>query len=129
MICSRRALLGGMGLAGLGVLAPALTGCSSEPEQLVIAASQVPLGSGVIAGGYVVTQLTEGEFITYNARCPHADVQVTSVSGDQIHCKPHDAWFDAATGAPISGPTEDSMTTVPVVRDGDDLVVGFAPAK
>lgn len=127
MICSRRAVISGMGLASLAVLSPALVSCSSgEPDQLTIPASEVPVGSGVIAGGYVITQLVEGEFAAFNARCPHADVQVSSVEGTQIHCKPHDAWFDAETGEPISGPTDKPMTAVPVVRNGDELVVGVA---
>lgn len=127
MICSRRAVISGMGLASLAVLSPALVSCSSgDLDQLTIPASEVPVGTGVIAGGYVITQLVEGEFQAFNARCPHADVQVTSVEGARIHCKPHDAWFDAATGDPISGPTQDSMTTVPVVHDGDQLIVGVA---
>ncbi len=72
MLCSRRAVLGGMGLA---VLSPALVACSGDPEQLTISISDVPVGSGVIAGGYVITQPVAGTFEAFDARCPHANVE------------------------------------------------------
>lgn len=121
-VCSRRILLAG--LAGLGV-AGSLVGCGTPaPEQTTIDVAEVPVGSGIITAGFVVLQPTAGEFLAYDARCPHADVLVTSVDSAGIHCRIHDAWFDAATGDAISGPTTEAMTAVPVRRDGDLLTVG-----
>lgn len=125
-ICSRRALLNGIGLGGLSVLgAGALTACGpGEPGQVSIETALVPVGSGVIAEGYVILQPEAGSFHAFDARCPHADVLVTSVEADAIACRYHEATFDLASGEPIAGPAETGLIAAPVRVDGDLLVIG-----
>ena len=74
---------------------------------------------------------TIGAFLN---RCPHARWPLDTFDGrflftpeGTLICAAHSAVFDAITGACLGGPGQGlSLTQVPIVRDGDEVIVGEA---
>ena len=119
--------MAGLGLGSLMFLgSSALSGCAGQPETVTLDGSLVPVGGGVIVGGYVVVQPTRGEFVGYDARCPHKGVKVGSV-GETIHCPAHNADFELSTGNALTGPTDRPLTKVDITVAGEQLII--EPAK
>jgi Rieske Fe-S protein len=90
----------------------------------LVAAADVPVGSGVIIGAarVVVTQPSEGEFKGFSSTCTHQGCQVSSVSGDTITCACHNSTFSVADGSVLGGPATAPLPEVPVALDGDQVV-------
>ncbi|MGC4154554.1 MAG: Rieske (2Fe-2S) protein [Propionicimonas sp.] len=131
---SRRALLAA---TGAGALALCLGGCAtggggaptgndggSGEEGTTVPVADVPVGSGVIVGAYVVTQPTEGSFEAFSSRCTHQGLPVQQVTDAAIVCGHHGSSFSLADGSVITGPATQALTAVTVTQDGDTLTVG-----
>ena len=90
----------------------------------LIAAAEVPVGSGVILGasGVVVTQPTEGDFKGFSSTCTHQGCQVSSVQDDTITCACHGSTFSVDDGSVLGGPATAPLPEVAVVVDGDQVV-------
>jgi Rieske Fe-S protein len=131
---SRRTVLA---CAGLGVAATTLTACSTygdgpQPEQAapsgggpvaLAATADVPVGSGVIVDGVVLTQPTAGVFKGFSVRCPHAGCSVSQITDGNIVCPCHGSRFDLE-GAVVNGPAKSSLSPKPVSVQGDSIVEG-----
>jgi thiosulfate dehydrogenase [quinone] large subunit len=87
-------------------------------------ASQVPVGGAATftdpASGDpgLVLQLTQGQFVAYDAVCPHAGCTVGYSAGAKlIVCPCHGSEFDPATGAVVSPPAPRGLKPIHVAVD------------
>lgn len=125
---SRRALLAA---TGAGALAFCLGGCGSGGSSdgggsdggTTVAVAEVPVGSGIIVGSFVVTQPTEGTFEAFSSRCTHQGLPVQQVTDAAIVCGHHGSTFSLADGSVITGPATQSLTEATVSRSGDTLTI------
>ena len=95
---------------------------ASDPVQLTTTAN-VPLGGGTVINGVLVTQPKPGKFRAFDATCPHRGAQVSPPSDGVITCAAHNSRFQETTGARISGPATGRLTRIPVVVEGDTIVL------
>lgn len=100
---------------------------ASAPPGAVARASAVPVGSGVIAGGVVVTQPRRGNYQGFSSICPHAGCAVGTVSGGTINCLCHGSKFNL-DGSVAVGPAVSGLAPRAVSVQGDWIVVGGGPA-
>lgn len=97
-----------------------LAACGSEPTAEV-AATEVPVGSAVIVGHFIIAQPTEGQYVAYSSRCPHQHNFITEVEGDRVRCTAHNSVFSIADGAAISGLTAEPLRPAVLTEDGEQL--------
>jgi thiosulfate dehydrogenase [quinone] large subunit len=73
----------------------------------------------------LVLQVQEGQFVAFDAVCPHAGCTVRYSAADRlIVCPCHGSEFDPATGAVLRSPAPHGLTPIPVVVDaGGELLV------
>lgn len=132
--------------AGLGLAATALAACSSYGKKPEAASSSpaatassgasatgtattlaktadVPVGSGVIVDGTVVTQPTAGVFKGFSTVCPHKGCDVSKVENGTIDCPCHGSKFNL-DGAVVQGPANKPLEAKPVSVQGDSIVAG-----
>jgi thiosulfate dehydrogenase [quinone] large subunit len=97
------------------------------------AASEVPVGGSASftdpASGDpgLVIQQTAGDFVAFDAVCPHAGCTVAySRAAKVIACPCHGSEFDATTGAVLQGPASRGLGVIKVAEgsDGDLYVDG-----
>lgn len=127
---SRRALLAA---TGAGALAFCLGGCAAGGQSgggtgggsrdTTVEVSDVPLGSGIIVGTFVVTQPTDGTFEAFSYLCTHQGLPVQQVTDAAIVCGHHGSTFSLADGSVITGPAEKPLTAARVTRNGDVLTI------
>jgi nitrite reductase/ring-hydroxylating ferredoxin subunit len=132
--------------AGLGAAATVLSACATygeeptpagvpapnpEPDgpdapptvQGIASTADVPVGSGLIVDGIVLTQPSEGVFAGFSAVCTHAGCTVSEVVGGTIVCPCHGSRFNL-DGSVANGPASRPLETRAVsVRDGS-IVLG-----
>lgn len=138
LTASRRALLAA---TGAGALALCLGGCAAGGTPTTggqtsggqtgggsgggttVAVADVPVGSGIITGAFVVTQPTEGTFEAFSSRCTHQGLPVQQVTDAAIVCGHHGSTFSLADGSVITGPATQALTAATVTRDGDTLTI------
>jgi Rieske Fe-S protein len=89
---------------------------------VLVAASKVAVGGGVILDELVVTQPAEGTFKAFSNICTHQQCKVTEVKNGQIVCKCHNSLFSIEDGAPTSGPAGSPLAETKVDVDGDNVV-------
>ena len=125
--------------------APATPTTGTDPGSPTTTAAPAPSGtaigpsSGVPVGGSatftdpasgdpsLVIQQTTGDFVAFDAICPHAGCTVAyQRSAHLIACPCHGSEFDAGTGDVIRGPATRGLTTISVTRgsNGDLYVPG-----
>ncbi|CAM3379458.1 Rieske (2Fe-2S) protein [Tsukamurella hominis] len=105
----------------------ASTGGAAPGGGARIPVAQVPVGSAVVIAGakpYVVAQPTDGAFVAFDAACTHQGATVAAQDGLSLECPAHGSKFNGATGAVEGGPAKTALASVPVRRDGENLVVG-----
>lgn len=130
---SRRAVLGSAGLAAVTIC---LAGCGSggssgsssaastdAPGATTVKASEVPVGSGLIVGQYVVTQPKEGTYEAFGHLCTHQNLPVQQVTDAAIVCGRHGSSFSLADGSVLTGPATEALTKATVSVDGDTLTI------
>ncbi|MEO5874429.1 MAG: Rieske (2Fe-2S) protein, partial [Streptosporangiaceae bacterium] len=125
---SRRGLLLGLGLAGVGGALAACGGkdggsAAAEPEgseaasgtaqttpktagTLLGAASSIPVGGGVVFKNQkiIVTQPTKGVFKAWSNVCTHSGCAVDKVAGGTMNCPCHGSKFAIADAKVVAGP-------------------------
>jgi Rieske Fe-S protein len=89
---------------------------------VLAAASDIPQGGGIIAGDYVITQPTAGEYKAFSKVCTHQGCDVSRVDGGVIICPCHNSEFSIANGSPQSGPARQALPETKVKLDGDNIV-------
>ena len=94
-------------------------------------ASEVPVGGSAAftdpATGdpALVIQQTAGDFVAFDAVCPHAGCTVAyQASAEIIACPCHGSEFSAETGAVLQGPATNGLTAIKVIKGANgDLYV------
>lgn len=117
--CSRRMFLLGSATTVAGAF---LAACGEEPS-VEIAKAEVPVGSAIIADGFIIAQPQPGTYLAYSQRCPHQRNLITKVEGDQVRCTAHNSVFKLADGSVVQGPARDPMETASIKEAGDKLNV------
>ena len=113
--CNRRLFLIGTATTFTGAL---LTACL--PPKQTIDANDVPVGSAVIVGNFIITQPTSGVYHAYSATCPHQGAKISQVNGDTVTCTNHNSVFSITDGAPVSGPSRAGLMEAKLKTDGDN---------
>jgi Rieske Fe-S protein len=90
--------------------------------KVLVAASEVAVGGGVIKGDLVITQPEEGTFKAFSKVCTHQGCDVTEVRDGSILCKCHNSAFSIKDGAPTAGPASKPLAESKVELDGDNVV-------
>lgn len=119
-VCSRRMFI----LGAATTFAGAFLAACGKPAPAEVAATQVPVGSAVIVGKFIIAQPTEGNFVAYSTTCPHQGSPITQVKGNTVRCPSHGSVFDIATGEVVDGPSQSGMTPAPVIQDGGHVIAG-----
>jgi Rieske Fe-S protein len=97
-------------------------GSGTAGGTVLVAASKVAVGGGVILDDLVVTQPEEGTFKAFSKICTHQGCPVSKIEGGQIKCLCHASDFDIATGAVTKGPAKAALAETTVTLDGDNIV-------
>jgi Rieske Fe-S protein len=85
-------------------------------------AADVKVGSGVIAGDYVITQPAQGTFKAFSKVCTHAGCDVNKVDGGVISCPCHGSKFSIEDGSPTAGPATKPLAETKVKEEGGNIV-------
>ncbi|MBV8930872.1 MAG: Rieske (2Fe-2S) protein [Mycobacteriaceae bacterium] len=140
LISRQKVIFGaGLALAGAGLLelvaacttnskpaatsSPATSSPASAPAKFIAKTSDVPVGSGVIVDGIVVTQPSPGVFNGLSATCTHQGCTVSEVAGGTINCPCHGSKFNL-DGSVARGPADRPLDAEAVVVHGDSIVRG-----
>ncbi|MCZ9310173.1 Rieske (2Fe-2S) protein [Corynebacterium uberis] len=118
--CSRRLFLAATASTFAGAV---LAACGSGPREEV-AAADVPVGSAIIVGDFIIAQPTAGEYKAYSTRCPHQKNRISKVEGDIVRCTAHNSKFSIVDGDVVDGPARTGMETADLKVKGDQLSVG-----
>ena len=96
---------------------------SAEPAR--IAASEVPVGGGIVLAEHqlVLTQPEPGVFRAFAAVCTHQGCLVSEVSDGTINCACHGSRFSIADGSVVRTPAREALAGYAVTRAGDMLTV------
>ncbi|WP_445169671.1 Rieske (2Fe-2S) protein [Mycolicibacterium sp. Dal123E01] len=106
---------------------------TTAPGQVLAATADIPVGSGKVVGGTVVTQPKPGVFEAFVARCTHAGCKLTvgaagpatsgGVTDGMLNCPCHGSQF-GLDGEVLRGPAVTPLTPVAVKVQGADVVAG-----
>ncbi len=126
----RRSLIQGAAIAGsLAASAGAvgsLSGCGNDKpkaDPVSLKAAEVPVGSGVVKGSWVIVQPEKGQFHAFSAVCPHQGCLVKTVTKTDIICPCHSSDFSTQDGAVKSGPAQEGLSPAKLEQKGKDLTV------
>ena len=122
--CSRRTFLVATATTAMGAFLAACASDGGSPEGVHIEPDEVPLGSAVIKGEYIIAQPEEGKFHAYSRICPHQGARIGVVDGNTVICKAHGSVFDIATGNPVAGPSREPLAGASIAQEGTGLIVG-----
>jgi thiosulfate dehydrogenase (quinone) large subunit len=111
--------------------APAAGGGSTPAGKAIAEASKVPVGGSLgftdPASGDpgLIIQHTEGQFVAFNAVCPHAGCTVGyAPNAKLIVCPCHGSEFNPETGGLVRGPAPHGLSTIPIAESsGGELFV------
>lgn len=119
--CSRRLFLLGSAITFAGAV---LAACGSSPTEEV-AAADVPVGSAVIVGDFIIAQPQRGQYRAYSTTCPHQSSKITEVEGETVRCTAHNSVFSLSDGSVVQGPARSALTEGSVVEEGTSLSVSL----
>lgn len=122
---TRRTLLYGAAIAPLAACGPRPENTPipnpPSPGQKIVAAAEVPVGSGTIVDGTLVTQPSAGVFKGFIARCTHAGCALTKVVNGAALCPCHGSTF-GMNGEVLRGPAEAALRTRAISLRGGEIV-------
>ncbi|MFY9916201.1 MAG: Rieske (2Fe-2S) protein [Nocardioidaceae bacterium] len=130
---SRRTVLRGVAIAGIGL--PVLAACGSssssdsgstagQPTGPLASTSDVPAGGGLIldAAGIVITQPSAGTFNGFSNICTHQGCPVDNVTDGTINCVCHGSKFSITDGSVVAGPAPAPLPSEAVEVKGTEIV-------
>lgn len=124
---TRRTVLYGAAIAPLAACGPRPENAPipnpPSPGQKIVAAADVPVGSGTIVDGTLVTQPTAGVFKGFIARCTHAGCALSKVINNAALCPCHGSTF-GLDGQALRGPAMAPLRARAVILRGTDIVAG-----
>lgn len=145
---TRRAVLAGVGLAGVAAVAacssnssnaagsppassapPSGGATSSAPGgggTALGSASEIPVGGGKVfsAQKVVVTQPETGQFKGFSAVCTHEQCIVDQVANGTIDCPCHGSQFSIKDGSVVAGPAPSPLPAQQVTVSGGQVSLG-----
>ncbi|MEJ5997962.1 Rieske (2Fe-2S) protein [Corynebacterium sp. H130] len=102
-----------------------LAACGSEKAG-DIAIKDVPLGSAVLVGEFIIAQPEAGVYKAYSNVCPHQGAAINKIEGDTAICPKHNSVFKLSDGSVTSGPARGAMAPAKLTKEGDQLHVARA---
>jgi Rieske Fe-S protein len=93
----------------------------TEPK-VIAKTAQVPLGSGVIVDGIVLTQPSQGIFKGLSAICTHAGCTVNRVADGTIDCPCHGSKFNL-DGSVANGPATLPLPAKAISVQGESIIL------
>lgn len=124
---TRRTVLYGAAIAPLAACGPRPENTPipnpPAPGAKIVAAADVPVGSGTIVDGTLVTQPSAGVFKGFIARCTHAGCALSKVVNGAALCPCHGSTF-GLDGEALRGPAMSPLRARAVVLRGADIVAG-----
>jgi nitrite reductase/ring-hydroxylating ferredoxin subunit len=116
-----------VGLAAIGLSIPAEAAMAASSQVKAGKASSVPLKSGrsfTLKGQYIiVTQPKKGVYKAFSGICTHQPQYITGISGTNLVCRAHGAYFDTTTGNPTGGPGRSALTHYKVTKKSGVLYI------
>ena len=116
---------GGLAVAVAG--AAGLSACGNESktsgDPVRVNKSEVPVGSGIVSGTFVIVQPSAGDFKAFSAVCPHQGCLVKTITDVDITCPCHSSKFSVEDGSFISGPKPAPLAPANLQEEGEELVV------
>jgi Rieske Fe-S protein len=103
--------------------APPASGGPAPAAKAIAKTADVPVGSGVIVDGVVVTQPSAGVFKGFSAKCTHKGCTVDKVADGTIDCPCHGSKFNL-DGSVANGPAQTPLEAQAVTVQGDSIVLG-----
>ncbi|MGI9126077.1 MAG: ubiquinol-cytochrome c reductase iron-sulfur subunit [Mycobacterium sp.] len=117
----------------IGAVAAPLAGCAKTgtapiaspptPGQRLAPVADVPVGSGAIIDGTLITQPSAGVFKAFIARCTHAGCALTVVKDDATVCPCHQSSF-GLDGQVLRGPATEPLRPRAIAVSGGEIVAG-----
>lgn len=126
---TRRAMLAGVGLAGVAAIAAcgSSSGSASAGGGSVLGStSEIPVGGGKVfkAEQVVVTQPAAGQFKGFSAVCTHMGCLVDQVADGTIDCPCHGSMFSIKDGSVVGGPAPSPLPEQQVTVTGSKISLG-----
>jgi Rieske Fe-S protein len=91
----------------------------SPGHKLLARLAAIPVGSGLITSGVVLSRDSGNVVHAFSSTCTHLGCTVNKVSNGKIFCPCHGSVFDAVTGAVVQGPASKPLSPIPVtVQNG-----------
>lgn len=121
----RRAVLIGAAAVPLAACTRAGESPATAPPtsgQVLATTADIPVGSGTVVDGTLVSQPEAGVFKAFAARCTHAGCAL-KVSDGAVVCPCHGSRF-GFDGSVERGPAVDPLVTRPVTVRGGEIVAG-----
>jgi len=98
-------------------------GTTAAPGAAPLAAtSDVPVGSGLIVDGVVLTQPSAGVFKGFSAICTHAGCSVSKIADGTIDCPCHGSKFNL-DGTVAMGPASKPLEPKDIAVQGSSIVL------
>ena len=91
------------------------------PGQPLAAVADVPVGSGTIVDGVLITQPSAGVFKAFRARCTHAGCGLSKIEDGQAVCPCHGSRF-TLDGAVARGPATEPLVARAISMRGNEIV-------
>jgi nitrite reductase/ring-hydroxylating ferredoxin subunit len=119
-------------VAAMGAAATPLAACGKTAEppaapattagQVLAATAEVPVGSGIVVDGTLISQPSPGVFTGFVARCTHAGCALAVKDGVAV-CPCHGSRFDF-DGAVTQGPATKPLKPQAISVRGGEIVTG-----
>ncbi len=121
---TRRSLLIGAAVAPLAACGAPDTKPAPPPAtgQVLAKTSDIPVGSGKMEQGVVVTQPTAGVFKAFVPKCTHAGCQLSDMITTTIDCPCHGSKFEL-DGSVAHGPAIQPLAPVAITVRGTSIVI------
>lgn len=121
---TRRSLLIGAAVAPLAACARPETKPTPPPAagQVLANTSDIPVGSGKMEHGVVITQPSAGVFKAFVPKCTHAGCQLSDMITATIDCPCHGSKFEL-DGSVARGPAVQPLTPISITVRGTSIVV------
>lgn len=88
---------------------------------MLASTSDIPVGSGRMEKGVVVTQPTAGVFKAFAPKCTHAGCQLSDMITTTIDCPCHGSKFDL-DGSVAHGPAVQPLTPIAITVRGTSII-------
>lgn len=100
-----------------------MPGTAPAQAQALVKTSDVPVGSGVVVDGTVITQPTAGQFKGFSNVCTHAGCKISEIVDGTINCPCHGSKFNL-DGTVAHGPAQRPLDAKAIVVNEGSITLG-----